>query len=49
MLALYSAIQDNQEAIDRFIGLITEATSPADFFAPENVQRLLAYTTDQTH
>ena len=27
------------------LGLITEATSPADFFAPENVQRLLARPT----
>ncbi len=45
MRALYTALQGDQEAIDRFIGLITEATSPADFFAPENVQRLLARPT----
>jgi hypothetical protein len=43
MLALYTALQGNQAAIDRFIGLITEATSPIDFFAPEHVQRLLAH------
>jgi hypothetical protein len=49
MLALYTALQGNQEAIDRFIGLITEATSPTDFFAPENVQRILSRTTIQTH
>ena len=49
MLALYTALQGNQEAIDRFIGLITEATSPTDFFAPENVQRILARTTAQAH
>ena len=48
MLALYTALQGNQEAIDRFIGLITEATAPTDFFAPENVQRILARTTAQT-
>ena len=48
MLALYTAMQGNQEAIDRFIGLITEATSPADFFAPENVQQILAHQTEQT-
>jgi 2-polyprenyl-6-methoxyphenol hydroxylase-like FAD-dependent oxidoreductase len=48
MLALYTAMQGNQEAIDRFIGLITEATSPADFFAPENVRQILAHQTEQT-
>jgi len=47
MLALYTAIQGNQEAIDGFIGLITEATSPTDFFAPEHVQQLLEYSTEQ--
>ncbi len=41
MLALYVALQGNQQDIDRFIGLITEATSPTDFFAPDNVQRVL--------
>jgi 2-polyprenyl-6-methoxyphenol hydroxylase-like FAD-dependent oxidoreductase len=49
MHALYTALQGNQEAIDRFIGLITEATSPADFFAPEHVQRLLAHAPAHTH
>jgi 2-polyprenyl-6-methoxyphenol hydroxylase-like FAD-dependent oxidoreductase len=43
MLAIYTALQGNQAAIDRFIGLITEATSPVDFFAPEHVQHLLAH------
>jgi hypothetical protein len=45
MLALYTALQGNQEGSDRFIGLITQATSPVDFFAPENAQRLLARTS----
>lgn len=49
MRALYTALQGDQEAIDRFIGLITEATSPADFFAPEHVQRLLTRAPAQTH
>jgi 2-polyprenyl-6-methoxyphenol hydroxylase-like FAD-dependent oxidoreductase len=49
MRVLYTALQGNQEAIDRFIGLITEATSPADFFAPEHVQRLLACAPAQPH
>lgn len=35
-------------AFNGFIGLITEATSPTDFFAPQNVQRLLARPTAQT-
>lgn len=43
MLAIYAALQGNQEGIDSFIGLITEATRPGDFFAPENVQRILAF------
>ena len=42
MLALYTALQGSQADIECFIGLLTEATSPADFFAPGNVQRLLA-------
>jgi 2-polyprenyl-6-methoxyphenol hydroxylase-like FAD-dependent oxidoreductase len=42
MLAIYTALQGNQADIDRFIGLITEATLPTDFFAPENIRRLLA-------
>jgi hypothetical protein len=41
-------MQGNQEAIDGFIGLITEATSPTEFFAPEHVQRLLEYTPERT-
>ena len=45
MLALYTALQGNQEAIDQFIGLITEATLPTDFFAPENMQQILARTS----
>jgi hypothetical protein len=49
MRALYTALQGDQEAIDRFIGLITEATSPADFFAPEHMQRLLTRPTAQPH
>jgi 2-polyprenyl-6-methoxyphenol hydroxylase-like FAD-dependent oxidoreductase len=48
MLAIYTALHGHQAAIDRFIGLITEATSPVDFFAPEHVQRLLAQTPGRT-
>lgn len=48
MLAIYTALQGNQAAIDRFIGLITEATSPIDFFAPAHVQCLLAQASART-
>ena len=41
MLAIYTALQDNQEDTDAFFGLITEAISPIQFFAPENVERIL--------
>ena len=41
MLALYTALRDNQEDTDAFFGLITEAVSPIQFFAPENVNRIL--------
>jgi flavin-dependent dehydrogenase len=39
--ALLAALPGNATEIGRFIGLITEATSPADFFSPESVQRIL--------
>ena len=48
LLAIYKALQGNQAAIDRFIGLITEATSPVDFFAPAHVQGLLAQASART-
>jgi flavin-dependent dehydrogenase len=41
MLAIYIALQGNHEDTDAFIGLITEAISPNQFFAPENVDRIL--------
>lgn len=41
MLAIYTALQNNQEDTDAFFGLITEAVSPVQFFAPENVNRIL--------
>jgi len=47
MLAIYTALQGNQADIDSFLGLITEAVSPAQFFAPENVGRIL--NTGTTH
>ncbi len=47
MLALYGALRGNQEDTDAFIGLITEAVSPAQFFAPENIHRILNRSATQ--
>jgi 2-polyprenyl-6-methoxyphenol hydroxylase-like FAD-dependent oxidoreductase len=41
MLAIYTALRDNQEDTDAFFGLISEAVSPIRFFAPENINRIL--------
>ena len=41
MLAIYTALQGQQEHIDRFMGMISEAVSPGEFFAPANVERIL--------
>lgn len=42
MLAVYAALRGQPAQINRFIGLITEAESPAAFFAPENIGAILA-------
>ena len=47
MLAIYTALQNNQEDTDAFFGLITEAVSPIQFFAPENVNRILRRSASQ--
>jgi 2-polyprenyl-6-methoxyphenol hydroxylase-like FAD-dependent oxidoreductase len=41
VLALYTALRDAQADTESFFGLISEAISPALFFAPENVDRIL--------
>jgi hypothetical protein len=41
MAAICAALQGNQTDTNAFFGLITEAVSPVDFFAPENVARIL--------
>jgi 2-polyprenyl-6-methoxyphenol hydroxylase-like FAD-dependent oxidoreductase len=41
MAALCAALQENQTDTNAFFGLITEAVCPTDFFAPENVARIL--------
>ena len=44
---IYMALQENQDDTDAFIGLITGAVSPSQFFAPENVERILNRSTAQ--
>jgi len=39
---LMAAIHGNQEAMDAFVQIFAGLTSPADFFAPESVGRILA-------
>jgi hypothetical protein len=39
---IFAALRGNQEAMDGFARVIAGATSPAEFFAPENVGRILA-------
>jgi 2-polyprenyl-6-methoxyphenol hydroxylase-like FAD-dependent oxidoreductase len=45
MVALVSAIAGHQDAMDAFARLNSGVTSPAEFFAPENVGRLMAQTS----
>jgi len=39
--ALYAALRQSPPDVEAFVGLITEATQPAEFFAPRNVERIL--------
>jgi 2-polyprenyl-6-methoxyphenol hydroxylase-like FAD-dependent oxidoreductase len=41
MAKIYTALQENQDDTNAFIGLITGAVSPDQFFAPKNVERIL--------
>jgi flavin-dependent dehydrogenase len=45
MIALVSAIAGHQEAMDAFCRLNSGMTSPVEFFAPENVGRLMSQTS----
>lgn len=40
--ALYQAIAKNHAATTQFLGLISESTNPGEFFAPDNIGKLLA-------
>jgi 2-polyprenyl-6-methoxyphenol hydroxylase-like FAD-dependent oxidoreductase len=39
---LVAALRSNQEATDRFAGVIVGTVSAQEYFAPENVQQILA-------
>lgn len=41
MLQLYNALRGNQAETDRFCGLIAQTASIPEFFAPENIQRII--------
>lgn len=38
---LFRALLGNQEALDAFLGLVSEATLPQEFFSPENMQHIM--------
>lgn len=40
-LELYSALQGNRRDTEAFLGTVSEAVSPTDFFAPDNLARIL--------
>ncbi len=42
MVRLRAALQGNQEAANRFTGVIYGTVPVAEFFAPENIQRIIA-------
>lgn len=42
MVDLLGAMATNQRAINQFLGVIEDVVSPADFFSPENIGRIMA-------
>jgi len=38
---LFAALKGNRRDTDAFLGMVSEAVSPTDFFAPDNVARIL--------
>jgi hypothetical protein len=43
MQTLFAAIQGNQAAVDGFVSVAAGTVSPADYFAPDNIGKLLAH------
>jgi len=42
MVQLLTAVQGNQEAMDAFARVNSGATPPAEFFAPDNIGRIMS-------
>jgi hypothetical protein len=49
MQQLFGAIHGNQDAMNGFVRVISGVTSPAVFFAPENVGRIFAAASTTKH
>ena len=43
LVQLLGALAGNQDQIDRYFGLFGQTVSPADFFSPENVQKIVEH------
>ena len=41
MQQLFAALRDNQEQTDRFFGVVAGTVPIAEFFAPENIGRII--------
>ena len=42
MRALFAAMQGNREAMDGFVSVMAGTLPPPEFFAPENLGRIMA-------
>ena len=42
MQQLFAALRGSQEETDRFLGCVAGVTPIPEFFAPENIQRIIA-------
>ena len=41
MRALFAALQNNREQTDRFFGIFAGSVTVGEFFAPDNMERIL--------
>jgi hypothetical protein len=41
MIRLFAALASNPAEINRFLGLFAQTVSPVEFFAPDNLQRII--------
>ena len=42
---LLGAVHGNQDAMDAFVSMLAGTVSPAEFFAPENTERIMTGAT----